>query len=109
MGRGKIQHDNDVAGVLDAAKYATIECEYNYSTQMALADLSKDDVLLAYRLGDKPLEPNHGYPLRLVVPEKYGYKNAKWVRKLKFTDTIELGYWESRGYSNTADVATNDR
>jgi DMSO/TMAO reductase YedYZ molybdopterin-dependent catalytic subunit len=98
-----------MAGVTDAAKYATFECENNYNTQMSLQDLSESDVLLAYRLDDKPLAPNHGAPLRLVIPEKYGYKNAKWVRKIKFTDTVELGYWESRGYSNTADVATNDR
>jgi len=44
-----------------------------------------------------------------VVPGKYAYKSAKWVRQVRFTATQEFGYWESRGYSNTADPSTNDR
>ena len=48
-------------------------------------------------------------PLRIVVPHKYAYKSAKRVRKIKFTEDQELGYWESQGYSNTADPFTNDR
>jgi DMSO/TMAO reductase YedYZ molybdopterin-dependent catalytic subunit len=69
----------------------------------------RDDVLFAYGLDGKPLEPEHGGPLRLVVPGKYGYKSAKWVRQVRFTETQEIGFWESRGYSNTADPWTNDR
>jgi len=55
-----------------------------------------DDVLFAYNLDGKPLAAGHGGPLRLVVPGKYGYKNAKWVRRVRFTEIQELGYWESR-------------
>jgi DMSO/TMAO reductase YedYZ molybdopterin-dependent catalytic subunit len=98
-----------MVGAQALAVYATIECENNYTTQLMVTDLSKDDVLLAYRLDDSELPPEHGGPLRLVVPEKYGYKSAKWVRKIKFTDKLELGYWEMLGYSNTADVSNNDR
>ena len=76
---------------------------------MPLKELLDDDVLLAYRLDDKPLEPKHGGPLRLVVPKKYAYKSAKWVRKLRFTEEQELGYWEKRGYSNTADPWKEER
>ena len=65
----------DLAQVTDAAQYATIECENNYTTQLPLADLTKDDVLLAYRLNDQELSPEHGRPLRLVVPGKYGWKS----------------------------------
>jgi len=61
------------------------------------------DVLVAYGFDDKPLAAEHGGPLRLVVPKKYAYKSAKWVRELRFTDEQELGFWETRGYSNTAD------
>jgi DMSO/TMAO reductase YedYZ molybdopterin-dependent catalytic subunit len=91
------------------AKYATIECYDTYTTSLALESLLSDDVLFAYGLDGKELEPEHGGPLRLVVPQKYGYKSAKWVRRVKFTETQELGFWESNGYSNTADPWTEDR
>ena len=93
------------------AKYATIEC-YGvplYTTSLPLDYLMRDDVLFAYNLDGKSLELGYGGPLRLVVPGKYGYKSAKWVRQVRFTETQEIGFWESRGYSNTADPWTNDR
>jgi len=71
--------------------------------------LMQDDVILAYQWNGLFLEPSHGKPLRLVVPPKYAYKSAKWVRKLRFTKIQEIGYWEARGYSNTADPWTEDR
>ena len=93
------------------AKYATIECYGTpfYTTSLPLDYLMHDDVLFAYNLDGKPLAPKYGGPLRLVVPGKYGYKSAKWVTRVRFTETQELGYWESRGYSNTADPWRNDR
>lgn len=93
------------------AKYATIECygDPTYTTSLPVDDLLRDDVLFAYGLDGNELEPAHGGPLRLVVPGKYGYKSAKWVRRVKFTEAQELGFWESRGYSNTADPWTDDR
>jgi DMSO/TMAO reductase YedYZ molybdopterin-dependent catalytic subunit len=93
------------------AKYATIACYGTpvYTTSLPLDYLMRDDVLFAYNLDGKPLEPAHGGPLRLVVPGKYGYKSAKWVGQVRFTETQELGYWEKLGYSNTADPWTNDR
>lgn len=94
---------SDLVNPLKGARYVTVVAEGDYTTSLPLEDLLKDDVLLAYKLDDKPLEPKHGGPLRLVVPKKYAYKSAKWVRKLRFTKKQELGYWEKRGYSNTAD------
>lgn len=93
------------------AKYATIECygDPTYTTSLSLEDCLRDDVLFAYGLDGGALEPAHGGPLRLVVPGKYAYKSAKWVRRVKFTETQEPGFWESRGYSNTANPWTNDR
>jgi len=91
------------------AHYATIICDEGYTTSLPLLELLDDDVLLAYKLDSKDLEPRFGGPLRLVVPKKYAYKSAKWVRKVKFTEQQELGYWELRGYSNTADPWTEDR
>jgi DMSO/TMAO reductase YedYZ molybdopterin-dependent catalytic subunit len=93
------------------ARYATIECYGDpvYTTSLPLQDLMRDDVLFAYGLDGKPLSPQHGGPLRLVVPKKYAYKSAKWVNRVRFTETQELGFWETRGYSNAADPWTNDR
>lgn len=91
------------------AHYATIICDGGYSTSLPLDELIDDEVLFAYKLDGKDLESRFGGPLRLVVPKKYAYKSAKWVRKVKFTEEQELGYWELRGYSNTADPWTEDR
>jgi DMSO/TMAO reductase YedYZ molybdopterin-dependent catalytic subunit len=91
------------------ARFVTFECADGYKTSLSLEELSGEDVLLAYGLNEKPLEEGTGYPLRLVVPNKYAYKSALWVTKLKFTAKKELGFWEKRGYSDTADVWKNDR
>jgi DMSO/TMAO reductase YedYZ molybdopterin-dependent catalytic subunit len=91
------------------AKCVTFECADGYKTSLSLEELSGEDVLLAYRLNEKPLEEGTGFPLRLVVPNKYAYKSALWVTKIKFAAEKELGFWEKRGYSDTADVWKNDR
>jgi DMSO/TMAO reductase YedYZ molybdopterin-dependent catalytic subunit len=91
------------------AESVTFECADGYTTSLSLQELSGDDVLLAYKLDGRPLEEGIGFPLRLVVPQKYGYKSALWVRRIRFTAGKELGYWEKRGYSDTADVSSNDR
>ncbi len=88
---------------------ATFECADGYTTSLTLAELAGDDVLLAYRLDGKVLEEGLGFPLRLVVPSKYAYKSALWVTRVRFTSKKELGFWEKRGYSDTADVWKNDR
>ena len=94
---------------LAKARYATIQCEKGYTTSLPLTDFVMDDVMLAYRLDHVDLPHLHGGPLRLVVPHKYAYKSAKWVRKIRFTEKQELGFWEVRGYSNTANPWTEDR
>jgi len=99
----------DLAKPLSKAKFVTIVAEGNYTTSLPLEDLLDEDVLLAYGFNDNALQPEHGGPLRLVVPKKYAYKSAKWVRKLRFTEEQELGFWEQRGYSNTADPWKEER
>lgn len=86
-----------------------IECGEGYTTSLRLPDLMREDVLLADTLDRKPLPDEHGGPVRLVVPHKYGWKSAKWVRVLDFRDRHDLGFWEVRGYSDTADPWTEDR
>jgi len=90
-------------------KYVTFDCEDGYTTSLKLKELLDDDVLLAYKLEDEYLKPERGGPLRLIVPKKYAYKSSMWLKRIKFTSQQELGYWESRGYSNTADPWKEDR
>ena len=91
------------------ARFVFVECEDGYSTNMPLDVATDDDVLLAYRLNGAALPQQYGGPLRLVVPKKYAYKSAKWLRRIELLPEDRLGYWEQRGYSNTADPWTNDR
>ena len=99
----------DLVKPLKEARFVTVVCEGDYTTSLPVEDVFESDVLLAYGFEGKPLEAVHGGPLRLVVPKKYAYKSAKWVRMLRFTKDQELGYWEQRGYSNTADPWKEER
>lgn len=87
----------------------TIESADGYTTSLYRTELSGDDVLLVHKLNDKVMEEGWGFPVRLIVPNKYAYKSALWVTKLRFTRGKELGFWEKRGYSDSADIWKNDR
>ena len=93
----------------DVACAVSFESADNYLTSLFRKELSRDDMLLAHKLNGKPLEEGLGAPVRLVVPNKYAYKSALWVVKIRFTCTKELGFWERRGYSDSSDVWRNDR
>jgi len=80
-----------------------------YSTNNPLEVMMDDDVLIAHSWNGKPLPVEHGGPARVIVPKKYAWKGAKWVREIVFLDRDILGFWEVRGYSNTADPFTDDR
>ena len=85
------------------AKYVMIHCYGGYTTNLALEALQDDDVLFAYRHDSQPLEPDHGGPLRLVVPKRYGWKSAKWVNGLELLAEDAAGFWEARGYHMEGD------
>jgi len=99
----------DLVSPTERARFVTVGCDGGYTTSLSLDEVLQPDVVLAWGLDGKPLEPQHGFPLRLVVPKKYAYKSAKWVRWIRFTHEQELGYWEERGYSNTADPWREER
>ena len=80
-----------------------------YTTSLPLSVLLDDDVLFATHLDDAPIPVEHGGPMRLIVPKRYAWKSAKWVRQVDFLARHEPGYWEVRGYSDTADPWTEDR
>jgi DMSO/TMAO reductase YedYZ molybdopterin-dependent catalytic subunit len=97
------------AGVLATAQYVWFEALDGYTTSLPVAALQDVETLLVYAADELPLPPEHGYPLRLLVAGRYGQKQPKWITRLHFAETDQLGYWESeaRGWSNTAFVLTN--
>jgi DMSO/TMAO reductase YedYZ molybdopterin-dependent catalytic subunit len=104
-----IQTILEMAGVRPEAGYVVAHAEQGYTTNMPLSVLDDDDVLLADTFGGEPLELDHGYPLRLLVPKRYFWKSAKWIRALEFLDRDVLGFWERYGYHNDADPWQEER
>ena len=92
-----------------AARFATVHCEGGYTTNLPLAVLMDDDVLFAFQHDGQPLPPEHGWPVRLIVPKRYAYKSAKWVRGLELMEADRPGFWEARGYHNDADPWREER
>ncbi len=80
-----------------------------YSTNNPLAVCLDDDVLIAHTWNGQPLTKEHGGPARVIIPKRYAWKGAKFIREIVFLDRDILGFWELRGYSNTADPWTEDR
>ncbi len=94
---------------LHTAQAVTFESADSYITSLYRQELTGDDILLTSKLNGEPLEEGYGFPVRLIVPSKYAYKSALWVVHVRFTRGKELGFWERRGYSDSADVWKNDR
>jgi len=69
-----------------------------YKDSLSIKEALEPDTMLAYKLDDKNLSPDHGFPLRLIVPRMYGYKGVKWVERIVLTEKQEVGYWEKGGY-----------
>jgi DMSO/TMAO reductase YedYZ molybdopterin-dependent catalytic subunit len=92
-----------LVGVRTEAKFVIAHAEYGFTTSLPLDVMLEDDVLLAYKFDGRFLEPDHGFPVRSLVPQRYFWKSAKWLRALEFTDTDRLGFWEQAGYHNGAD------
>ncbi len=91
------------------ARYVLIHADPDYTTNLPLADLLDDDVLLALSHDGAPLTPDHGGPLRLVVPKLYFWKSAKWLRAFEFLDVNPPGFWELNGYHMRADPWKEER
>ncbi len=85
------------------------DAKYGYTTNLPLTDLERPGVLFAQRNRGRDLDPEHGWPLRLVVPHLYAWKSCKWVRGLIFMDRDEPGYWEENGYHMRGDPFREER
>jgi len=80
-----------------------------YTTNLSLEEALKEDVLLVHTADNKPLEKDHGGPVRMITPQLYAWKGSKWINRIEFLPYNKLGFWEVRGYSNTAYPWRNDR
>jgi DMSO/TMAO reductase YedYZ molybdopterin-dependent catalytic subunit len=85
------------------AAFVLVHAEQGYTANVPLADLDRDDVLLATHHDGDPLTADHGYPVRLVVPHLYAWKSVKWVRGLEFLERDKPGFWEQNGYHTYGD------
>jgi len=81
----------------------------NYTTNISLEEALKPDVLLAHTVEGQPLPKEHGGPVRMITPQLYAWKGSKWINRIEFLSENVLGFWEERGYSNTAYPWRNDR
>jgi DMSO/TMAO reductase YedYZ molybdopterin-dependent catalytic subunit len=83
--------------------HVMIWADYGYSANVRIGDFAAPATMLATKIDGAPLTPEHGFPLRLVVPHLYAWKSVKWVRALEYMTTDRRGFWEERGYHNIAD------
>ncbi len=99
----------NLVGPRPEARFVAVGCYGGYTTNMDLAALMDEDVLLACRHDGSDLPPEHGGPVRLVVPKRYAWKSAKWVHVLEFLAEDRPGFWETHGYHNVADPWREER
>ncbi len=91
------------------ARFVVAQAEQGYTANVPLEALEDADALVAYEADGEPLTPEHGYPLRLVIPSRYFWKSAKWLRGLELRPDDQPGFWERYGYHNDADYLKEER
>lgn len=103
--RSLVERAQPLASVTHVVQHA----DNDYTTNLPLAEMLGDDVLVAYEFDGQPIEPVHGGPVRMLVPKKYFWKSAKWMHGIEFLDKDQKGFWEVRGYHNDADPWKEER
>lgn len=99
----------DRAGVKPTGTHVMAHSDGGYTTNIDVPALYDDDVLVAHTYGGEPLEPDHGAPLRLLVPKRYFWKSAKFLRRLEVMDGDRRGFWEENGYHDRGDPFAEER
>lgn len=99
----------DIVRPKPEARHVLFTSYDDYTTNVRIEDLMDDDVLIATKYDGQPLPLEHGGPARMVIPKLYAWKSAKFLRSIEFAAEDKPGFWEVRGYSNTADPWTEDR
>jgi DMSO/TMAO reductase YedYZ molybdopterin-dependent catalytic subunit len=103
--RALAERAKPAAGVTHVIQYA----DNDYTTNLPYAWMLDDDVLVAWEYDGQPIAPIHGGPVRMLVPKRYFWKSAKWLKRLDFSDHDQKGFWEVRGYNNDADPWKEER
>ncbi len=96
-------------GIDEDATHVLFHAHDGYTTDLPLSDCLHEGVLLAWELDGEPLSGEHGGPLRVVTPHKYAYKGAKWLSGIEILSEPKRGYWEQRGYSESANPWSEER
>jgi DMSO/TMAO reductase YedYZ molybdopterin-dependent catalytic subunit len=91
------------------ARFVLFRSYDDYTTNLPLEACDDDDVIIAHAWNGKPLTRDHGGPVRVIVPKRYAWKGAKWIKEITFSEKDVRGFWEVRGYSNSAFPWKNDR
>ncbi|MFH1003245.1 MAG: sulfite oxidase-like oxidoreductase [Chloroflexota bacterium] len=99
----------DLCPILPQARFVMVHSADGYTTNLSLDDFFQPDVLFVLKHNGQPLTPEHGYPLRLIVPRLYLWKSAKWVTGVEFLPEDKPGFWESYGYHNHGDPWLEER
>jgi len=105
-------HWRDLAALVrpkPTARVVVAHAEQGFTSNVPLAALEDDRAVVALEADGAPLTPDHGWPLRLVVPSRYFWKSAKWLRGLELRSTDQPGFWERYGYHNDADYWREER
>jgi len=85
------------------ARYVILYAEEGWTTNLSIDDFMRETTLLAHSFNNEPLSPEHGFPLRAVIPHLYFWKSAKWIRGIQFTEHNHPGFWERNGYHMDGD------
>ena len=99
----------DLAGVQPSARFVLLHGDAGYTANISIEVFLTGNVLLATHHEGRPLTPEHGAPLRIVIPDRYAWKSVKWLRGLEFLAEDRPGFWEAFGYSNVADPWREER
>jgi DMSO/TMAO reductase YedYZ molybdopterin-dependent catalytic subunit len=99
----------DAAGTRPEARYVVFRCAQNFTTSIPMEIAREKTSAVVWAHDGADLAPEHGYPLRALVPDKYFWKSAKWLEGIEAVERDELGFWERNGYNNSADPWLEER
>lgn len=105
-----LAHVLERAGFRPSARFVLFTCDGGYTTNLPLEIVTRRaEAILATHLNGEPITPEHGFPMRLVIPRLYAWKSAKWIRRITLLTEDQPGFWESYGYHHRGDVRAEER
>ncbi|MDA4112182.1 MAG: sulfite oxidase-like oxidoreductase [Thaumarchaeota archaeon] len=99
----------EMTGVKPEAKWVMFRCADGYSAPVPLEDAMVDESVIAFKMNERPIPPDQGYPARPFIPQLYGWKSAKWLNEIDFIPEYEDGYWEMYGYNERGNIWEEER